>query len=67
MPRTQKLYFCEKIKPDKDGFRERMWLDNPCKGWRVLKTAPVDDRQGEGLIFSLPHHSNVFSGRRVFF
>ena len=45
------LYYCEKIMPDKDGFHERQWLDEPCRGWRVLKKQPVNDQQGVGLLF----------------
>ena len=34
--KTEYLYFCERIKPNNLGFRERIWLDSPCKGWKVL-------------------------------
>lgn len=30
-------YLCQRMKPNKLGFKETMWLDSPCKGWRVLK------------------------------
>lgn len=43
------LYFCEKIKPDKEGFREKIWLDEPCAGWRILSRKPVNEPQGERM------------------
>ena len=60
----ENLYLCEKILPDKDGFHERMWLDAPCQGWRVLQKKPCNQQQGVGLLFD---YRNGVVGHRALF